>query len=236
MRARTLGFALACLAFASAWAVLPAPAVVAIPGASAAALLGPLRPWIATVVRLRFEARRRDSTVLGQLADAWRVLALVPESATDFATFGGWFLFDAPALSRSMAERAECVRAGFEILASGRELHPRHARIDLVEAAAVLNYLRVSPERLALAPLPVRTDPLGHAFELLRRALRHGAEAPLERALIVSELAAVIEALLRDDSRPAGSRAAVGAAADELLAEPGLPELLRAALVAARRA
>ncbi|MBL8843343.1 MAG: hypothetical protein JNL90_17615 [Planctomycetes bacterium] len=238
-RARLLVGAVA--AALGALLLLPTPRPEALPGSAAASTLGPLRPMVATVLRLRFEARRRDSTVAGQLDDAWRALALVPENAADFATFAAWFLFDAPALARSAAEREACVRAGFELLAAGRRLHPRFARLDFLEAIALQSFARQAPERLAWAPLPSGTGATAHAFALLVRAHRQAAASPAprsqqERELIAAALASAVAELLRDDATPAALRAEAAACADRLAEEEALSAEWRALLHDARSA
>ncbi len=234
MRARRSLLALAVVGLAFGGALAPRSATLgAVPGATAASLLGPLRPLVAAVIRLRFEARRLDDEVLGQLDDAWRVLALVPESALDFTNFAAWFLFDAPAIARSLAERDACVEAGFRLLAVGRQLHPSCGRIDFVEATALISFARHAPERLRGAALAPGESGRRRALELLRRAEQLSMAVPVERELVRAARAlAAEEVLARADASPVEVALAT-TTAHELLAEPDLTDLMRAALQAA---
>lgn len=209
-RGRLVLIVVAALAGAVAtWPKLPPSPV---PGAAAASLLGPLRPAVAAVVRLRFEARRRDHEVLGPLADAWRVLALQPDRVDDFANYAAWCLHDAPAVARSVAERDRCRADGEAMLAAGRALHGDHPDLDWVEGRA--RRLRGGAE-------------LPHALELLERAWRNALRDP-RREFLAAELAACAAAVLGRDE-PA-DRAAARAALAALLADDQTTPALREAV------
>jgi len=196
MSARAPAIAVALTCALLAWLALPPPAHV-LPGSAPARALGPLRPVVAAVVRLRFEARRRDEEVLGQLDDAWRILALLPESVPDFGYYAAWCLFDAPTVARAAGERDACLAAGFELLAAGRSLHPDAWLLDWVEARALTTFARLAPDRLRQARLPAGATACGHALVLLDRAAAHAADAR-ERELVAMERESCAREVLAD--------------------------------------
>lgn len=136
---RRVVIALAALAlFASAqWLAPPAGERPSLPGHPVIAALGPLRPIVAELVRLRFDSSRLAERVFGQLDDAWTVLALRPDRPEEFSFFGSYFVFDAPALLVDPAERRALERAGLEIFEWGRRLHPESWRLELLEGYAL---------------------------------------------------------------------------------------------------
>ena len=202
--------------------VLSAPAWVT--------LLGPLRPFVAELTRLRFEAGRIRGQVLGQLEDAWSVLLLEPERPEDFAFFGHYFVFDAVRLASSTSERAACVRAGFEILAAGQRVHPRSARLRFAEALALDHFVRHAPERIAALGLPSDEPPRGRALAQFAEALALCAQDDPQRDFIRLALALCVEGILADPASVEPLRARAREAAERLLAEDDLPAETRSAL------
>jgi hypothetical protein len=200
-------FLLAAVALAAALAVLPVGRSLPIPGSGAASLLGPLRPAVATVVRLRFEVRRRDQEVMASLADAWLALSLVPESVPDFVHYASWCLHDAPIAARSAAERERCISAGFAMVAAGRAHHPDRHELDWVEGRARRRV--VGPEGPAEA-LPF----LWRAWERAPRApAREFLAAEFADCAILLRDGAAIAALLEDRQTTPALREALEAAA-----------------------
>jgi hypothetical protein len=199
-------------------------------------LLGPLRPFVGELVRLRFEATRAQQSIGGQLEEAWKVLLLEPQRAETFVDFASWFLFDAPRLAATAAERDACVRSGFEILRAGRTLHPRAARLLSAEALALDHFARRAPERLEPAGLRPGESARGRALVLLEEALALTPPDDADRFFLRLELALCIEGLLADPASDAELRARARAAAERLLREPDLDRESRESLSAALRA
>ena len=218
--------------FALAWWVVPASRQIPLPGAEAASLLGPLRPAIAAVVRLRFEARRREAELRSPLDDAWRVLALQPESVTDFAAFAAWSLLDAPAIARSSAERDACIAAGFAMVAAGRVLHPNAFELDWVEARALRSIALWAPARLRHAALPEGVSALGLALQRFERARFLAIKLPV-RELLDAELGGCAAELLVAPIASTDERAQARRVAVALIADPTTTVTLRDALQSA---
>jgi len=225
---------IAAAAFLASWGMarpLPRPVRRAAP--AWVTLLGPLRPLVADLLRLRFEAMRGADQVLGQLDDAWRVLALAPESVDDFVHFAWYFVFDAVRMAGSAAERDECVRAGFELLKAGRALHPRSARLLYAEALALDQFARHAPERIAALALPPEESPRGRALERFEEALALAAPTDEDSTFLRLALALCTEGILLDPATPARLRERARAVARRLLREGGLTQESRAALSSA---
>ncbi|MBM4016042.1 MAG: hypothetical protein FJ293_13905 [Planctomycetes bacterium] len=197
---------------AGALALAPRPRDLRLPGAGAASLLGPLRPAVATVVRLRFEVRRRDDAVMASLADAWLALSLVPESVTDFVHYASWCLHDAPVAAQSAAERERCIEAGLAMVAAGRALHPDRHEFDWVEGRG--------RRRLGSA------EEIAKALPLLWRAWDRAPRAPAREFLaaefadcaLVLQAGDAIAALLADPQTTPAVRETLAAA---VAARPG---------------
>lgn len=155
---KRLAIAIAALAlFAAAQRLAPPDrARVSLPGHPLVAALGPLRPIVAELVRLRFDSSRLSERVLGQLDDAWTVLALRPDRPEEFASFGSYFVFDAPTLLLDAAERRVLERAGLEIFEWGRRLHPADWRLELSESYALDHLLKERSDRAEVDALLLR--------------------------------------------------------------------------------
>lgn len=239
MRSRALLWSLAALCLVGAQLLAVRPEA----GARSAELsrrpwivvLGPLRPLIAELLRMRFDASRQADLVMGQLDDAWSVLALTPERVDDFVHFGSYFLFDAVRIVDAPAERTACVRAGLEILEAGRAFHPHSARLAYVEALDLDQLARHAPERLASISFAPGEAPRGRAFGLFVRAFELMSAQDPDRDEICFALASCAEDFLRDDATPAALRAEARSAAEKLVALPDLPGATRASLEAALR-
>src|SRR5215831_1237499 len=128
--------------FAAAQGLSPAGERASLPGHPMVAALGPLRPIVAELVRLRFDASCRSARVFGQLDDAWTVLALRADRSEEFAWFGSYFVFDAPAFVFDAAERKVLQRAGLEIFQWGHRLHPGEWSLALKECYALDHLLK----------------------------------------------------------------------------------------------
>jgi hypothetical protein len=155
---RRIAFALLALAlFVSAQQLAPSERERPnLPGHPLVAALGPLRPIVAELVRLRFDSSRLAERVLGQLDDAWTVLALRPDRPDEFAFFGSYFVFDAPTLVIDPAERRVLERAGLEIFEWGRRLHPADWRLTRDESYALDHLLKESGDRSEVETLRAR--------------------------------------------------------------------------------
>ncbi len=203
---RVLPLLLALFGVAAIWGsheiARPLATPASVPAPPWVALLGPLRPLVAELFRLRFESRRGDEGALGQLDDAWTVLALTPRRAADFVHFGWYFVFDATRLVRSATEREACVRAGFEILEKGREMQPRSARIACAQALALDQLARHSPERLKRLALPAGETPRGRALALFEEAVALAAPDDPELDFMKMERALCAEGVLGDPASP----------------------------------
>ena len=196
-------------------------------------LLGPLRPVLADLFRLRFEATRSQEAIHGQLQEAWTVLMLAPERADAFVAFSNWFLFDAPRLAATPAEREACLRAGFQILRTGRSLHPRSARLLFGEAVALDHFARHAPERIVSADLPPGETPRGRALDLFEQAFARTPPDDPDRLFLRFSFAFCVQSLLADGTTPPDVRARARAAAERLLREPDLDAESRDALASA---
>lgn len=237
LRSRGLLLAVAIAGLFAARALAPARASEpAAPGHPLIGALGPLRPFVAELVRLRFESSRRSARVFGQLDDAWSVLALSPGDPSDFIHFGSYFVFDAPALLQEDAERGALVQAGLEILARGRQLHPASWQLALAEAAAV-DHVRRQPEALRAAAGAGDEEALvRRLFARCEDALAHAPPSGATgRTWLLVQLEMLIERAAAKERAPASIRPDFERFAGRLLAEPDLPPVARAALEAALR-
>ena len=237
LRSRALLLAVAIAGLWAAQGLAPARAPdLAPPGHPLIGALGPLRPFVAELVRLRFESSRRSARVFGQLDDAWSVLALAPGDPDDFIHFGSYFVIDAPSLLQEDAERGALVHAGLEILARGRRIHPASWPLALAEAAAV-DHVRRQPEALRAAA------DAGDVAALTRRlfarcedALAHAPpRGATGRVWLLVQLEMLIERAAAQERERASIRPDFERFARRLLAEPDLPPTARAALEAALR-
>jgi hypothetical protein len=224
----------ALLAFFGAWRLAPSTPAVELPHVPWIGLLGPLRPFVAELVRLRFDADERAGRTLGQLDDAWSVLTLAPDDPAEFVHLGSTFVFDAPHRASSRAQADACVLAGFAMLRAGRRVHPRSAAIAFAEGAAFEQLARVAPDRAALAPLASGESPRHAAIASLRLAFElAGARDDVD--LMRTNLSLSVEGVLADRAAPDDARALARTVASELLARPDLPAVERDALVKALR-
>lgn len=234
---RRLAYLLVAIAcFAGAHALRdrsPRPTRVALRGR--VAILGPLRPLVADLMRLRFEARRREGRWIGQVDDAWNVLALDPGSIPDFEQFAFHFVLDAPRAPLTRDERDAFIAAGFEILSTGRRQHPRSARLACVEGLLLDALARRRPDAGDLAGLPAGSSPRELALDRFAESLALAAPGSPDRTAIRVDFALAVEDALVDPGVPEGVRAAAARGARVLLAEPDLPEAMRDALRAALR-
>jgi hypothetical protein len=199
------------------------------------AILGPLRPLVANLMRLRFEARQREGRWIGQVDDAWNVLALDPGSVPDFEQFAFHFVLDAAQAPLTRGEREAFVAAGFEILRTGRRLHPASARLACVEGVLLDTLARRRPDAGWLAGLPAGSSPREHALERFAESLALSAPDSPDRTAIRVDFALAVEDALADPGAPEGVGAAAARGARALLADPGLPQAMRDALRAALR-
>jgi hypothetical protein len=234
-RASLLVLAAGLLLLAHELAPRAAPAVD-LPGHPLIGALGPLRPFVAELVRLRFESSRRSSRVFGQLDDAWAVLALAPGDPADFIHFGSYFVIDAPSLLADDVERGALVHAGLEILDRGRRLHPEAWQLALAEAAAV-DHVRRQPDALRAAA------GVGDAEALTRRLFARCedalASAPPHdatgREYLLVQIEMLVERAAAQERARASLRPDFERVARRLLSEPDLPQTARTALENALR-
>jgi hypothetical protein len=235
LRSRALLLAVALAGLWAARALAPARAPdFAPPGHPLIGALGPLRPFVAELVRLRFESSRRAAHVFGQLDDAWSVLALAPGDPNDFIHFGSYFVIDAPALLQEDAERGALVQAGLEILARGRQIHPASWQLALAEAAAV-DHVRRQPEELrALSGAGDAEALVRRLFARCEDALAHAPPRDATgRVWLLVQLEMLVERAAAEESALASIRPDFERLARRLLAEPDLPPTARTALEAA---
>jgi hypothetical protein len=229
---RRLAFAAAALALfvAAQWLAPPAGKRLSLPGRPLVAALGPLRPIVAELVRLRFDSSRLTERVFGQLDDAWTVLALRPDRPEEFAWFGGYFVIDAPTHVFDPVERRVLVQAGFEILQWGRRLHPDDWHVPHAESIALYHLLQADPARAAADALRAR---------LLDRCEEMVAHAPApddpRRGLLRVSVEMWLEAVLKQPGLAAPLAERARLLAQRLLAWPDLAEASRKALTEAIR-
>jgi hypothetical protein len=187
-------------------------------------VLGPLRPIVAELVRLRFDATRSADQVFGQLDDALSVLALRPDRIRDFVHFGWYFLLDVPVKLAGESERRAVVRAGLEILRRGQELHPRSAQPWFAEAFALDRIVRVDPRRLEGSSDLLGGPVAARMLEAYSAALaRCGPPGEGERELVSLQFVPCVERILHDPATPPPVAVRARSAALELLAQPDLP-------------
>lgn len=236
---KRLAVALAALGlFALAHRIEPRGAAwPTLPGHPLVAALGPLRPLVAELVRLRFDSSWRGEQLFGQLDDAWTVLALRPDRAEEFAHFGCYFVIEAPRLTVDPADQRVLARAGLDILEWGRRLHPGDWRVPQAECLAVEFLLRADPQRADAAALRARL--LDRCDELIAHA---PAPDDPHRGNVRVDVAMRLEWMLKQVGRsaPITERAAPLAEraknlANRLLAWPDLPDATRNALTNALR-
>ena len=210
--------------------------VVDLPGHPLIGALGPLRPFVAELVRLRFESSRRSAHVFGQLDDAWSVLALAPGDPSDFIHFGSYFVIDAPSLLADDVERGALVHAGLEILDRGRRIHPKAWQLALAEAAAV-DHVRRQPEALrALSGAGDAEALVRRLFARCEDALAHAPPRDATgRVWLLVQLEMLVERAAVQERARASIRPDFERFARRLLAEPDLPPTARGALEAALR-
>jgi hypothetical protein len=228
---------LALALLVGAHALAPAArATAALPGHPFIAALGPLRPLIAELYRLRFDASRSADRVLGQLDDAWTILSLCPDRPEEFVGFGLYFVVDAPPLVADPVERGALARAGLELFAWGRRLHPRSSLVPLTEGIALERLRRADLVERAAAGFATEEELLARLLDRSDEALRNAADPDdAWRAPVRTDVCHWLGALLSRGELSAELRVRAVALARRLLAWSDLPAADRDALAAAVR-
>lgn len=231
-KAKRIVLALLALAlFASAqWLAPPAAERPSLPGHPLASALGPLRPIVAELVRLRFDSSCLAERVFGQLDDAWTVLALRADRPEEFSFFGSYFVFDAPALLFDAGERRVLERAGLEIFEWGRRLHPDAWKLKLLEGYALDHLMKEARAAGELEALRARL--LDRCGELLERP---PAPDDAGRGILRENVAMWLHSTLTRVERGAPNATRARDLARRLLAWPDLSQPSRDALQEALR-
>lgn len=216
--------------FVAAQGLSPMGERASLPGHPLVAALGPLRPIVAELVRLRFDSSGHAERVFGQLDDAWTVLALRPDRPEEFGWFGSYFVFDAPALVFDAAERKVLQRAGLEIFQWGHRLHPGDWSLALKECYALDHLLKEAHDAAEVETLSGRL--LDRCEQILSRP---PAPDVAGRGILRENVAMWLHATLKrsDGGGPLATRARE--LARRLLGWPDLSEVARTALSEAIR-
>ena len=203
-------------------------------GAPFVALLGPMRPLVAELLRLRFD--RESFRGVERLDDAWNALLLDPHRADDFVHFGWHYLFDAGRRTTTLEERSACLDQGFALLRAGRALHPESAHLPYAEALALDALARHAEPRLVARLVPPGESIVRRVLADFALAFERSSRDERERPYIVVEAlqiaGRVLEAPGDGSVEDASLRDAAAALARVLLRSDELPETERSRLEA----